>query len=455
MLNALWSRTTYGSTTSDAPNPGSMNSHQADDRHANNAAEAGGGGTEVKIAASLSDAGVNNDVVRLDQSQEAASSSKTERRFSLEDESLFFRECDARRKAIKNPLLLPLLNFVSTLFIFIFFLVSFEMFLSVALSVTLTVYYYNQFLQDESLSASSLNLILLTFAVVTPIMAIVSLAFKRRDEALYAVSDLRSTLQQLYMSHALWDWGFTPGNLDESGRTRSSVDWLEHSDKALSEIFRLAHDLSRFLTLPNSTRARHRVTYFGRKEAARTNRVGFELYDSSLVHLGKLSALCEVLKREGLPPNEATRVRQWERLAQVDMEKIRIVKLYRTPQALRSFGRLFSVFLPPFFGPFYADVSIQMSSQAIGLAFAVITSVALTGLFETVSQFEDPFVNASRLDGIKVREELVESFTVTLLKMRRLYFPNAPEFKKSAFDQGLELCQQTRAVLTARIISDD
>jgi hypothetical protein len=453
MLNALWSRTTYGSTTSGAPtNPGSMSSHQADDRHASNVTEAGGG-TEVKIAASSLSDNLNNDnvIVRLDPSQEA-SSSKTERRFSLEDESLFFRECEARRKAIKNPLLLPLLNFVSTLFIFIFFLVSFEMFLSVALSVTLTVYYY---IQDESLSASSLNLILLTFAVVTPIMAIVSLAFKRRDEALYAVSDLRSTLQQLYMSHALWDWGFTPGNVDESGRTRSSVDWLEHSDKALSEIFRLAHDLSRFLTLPNSTRARHRVTYFGRKEAARTNRVGFELYDSSLVHLGKLSALCEVLKREGLPPNEATRVRQWERLAQVDMEKIRIVKLYRTPQALRSFGRLFSVFLPPFFGPFYADVSIQMSSQAIGLAFAIITSVALTGLFETVSQFEDPFVNASRLDGIKVREELVESFTVTLLKMRRLYFPNAPEFKKSAFDQGLELCQQTRAVLTARIVSDD
>jgi hypothetical protein len=434
-----------------------MESHPvqgSDENDAATAEAAGAGGTEVqRISATSDPSGVKGRAIG-DQSQDKPSRA-AERRFSLEDESLFRRECDARKKAIKNPLLLPLLNFVSTLFIFVFFLVSFEMILSVALSVTLTVYYYNQFLQDESLSASSLNLILLTFAVVTPIMAIVSLAFKRRDEALFAVSDLRATLQQLYMSHALWDWGFTPGVLDESGRTRSSVDWLEHSDRALSEIFRLAHDLSRFLTLPNSTRARHRVTHFGRKEAARTNRVGFELYDSSLVHLGRLSALCEVLKREGLPPNEATRVRQWERIAQVDMEKIRMVKLYRTPQALRSFGRLFSVFLPPFFGPFYADLSVQMSSQAIGLAFAVITSVALTGLFETVSQFEDPFVNASRLDGIKVREELVESFTATLLKMRLLYFPNAPDFEKSAFDQGLELCQQTRAVLTARIVSDD
>jgi hypothetical protein len=108
----------------------------------------------------------------------------------------------------------------------------------------------------------------------------------------------------------LWDWGFQPGVVDDSGRTRSTVNWLEHSDKALTEVLRLVQDLSRFLTLPNSTRARHRVTYFGRKEALRTNQVGFELFESSLVHLGKLSALCEILKREGLPPNEATRVRQ-------------------------------------------------------------------------------------------------------------------------------------------------
>jgi hypothetical protein len=257
------------------------------------------------------------------------------------------------------------------------------------------------------------------------------------------------------MSHALWDWGFTPGVVDASGRTKSTVDWLDHSDQALTEIVRLTHDLSRFLTLPNSTRARHRVLYFGRKEAARTNKVGFELFESSLVHLGKLSALCEIMKREGLPPNEATRVRQWERLAQVDMEKIRAVKLYRTPQALRSFGRLFSVVLPPFFGPFYADLAVQMSSLTLGLAFAVITSIALTGLFETVSQFEDPFVISSRLDGIKVREELVDSFTDQLLKLRLVYFPDAGEFKKSPLDRRLELCQQTRAVLTARIVADD
>jgi hypothetical protein len=137
------------------------------------------------------------------------------------------------------------------------------------------------------------------------------------------------------------------------------------------------------------------------------------------------------------------------------MEKIRAVKLYRTPQALRSFGRLFSVFLPAFFGPFFADLAAQMQSQALGVAFAVITSIALTGLFETVSQFEDPFVTASRLDGIKVREELVESFTAQLLKQRDLYFPGAPEFKKGPLDQCLEICQQTRGILTARIVADD
>lgn len=378
-----------------------------------------------------------------------------ESRSSLEDDPLYIRECEARQKVIRNPIVLLALNMASTCIIFMFFLVSMEMILSVGLTVGFTILFYQKLLSNElDYNTSSMNLILLTFTVVTPIMAIVSLAYRRRDEALYAVSDLRATLQQLYMSHALWDWGQSPGILNDSGRIRSTVNWLEHSDQAATEIFRLSHDLARSLTLPNSSRARHRVTPLGRKEASRTNAVGAELFTSALLHLGRLSALCEVMKREGLPPNEATRVRQWERLVQVDMEKIRMVKLYRTPQALRSFGRLFSVALPPFFSPLYAEMSLNLESLAFGLIFAVVTSVALTGLFETVSQFEDPFVSTSRLDGIKVHEELVEGLTQQILRLRTLYYPTAPEFRKCPTDNELCHAQLTKSVFSARLVTD-
>ena len=58
-------------------------------------------------------------------------------------------------------------------------------------------------------------------------------------------------------------------------------------------------------------------------------------------------------------------------------------------QGLRSFGRLFSCFLPPFYAPYYADLARSLNSLGVGITFAVLTSVALTSLFETASQMEE------------------------------------------------------------------
>lgn len=88
------------------------------------------------------------------------------------------------------------------------------------------------------------------------------------------------------------------------------------------------------------------------------------------------------------------------------IEKLRTIKLYRTPQGLRSFCRLFSVFLPPFYAPFYAQLAHELNSLGTAIAFAIITSIALTALFETVNQMEDPFQNGFTLDGIDVYNEL-------------------------------------------------
>lgn len=60
-----------------------------------------------------------------------------------------------------------------------------------------------------------------------------------------------------------------------------------------------------------------------------------------------------------------------------------------TAQGLRSFGRLFSFMLPPFYCPYYAELARSTNSLGVGLTFAVLTSVALTSLFETASQMEE------------------------------------------------------------------
>lgn len=108
-------------------------------------------------------------------------------------------------------------------------------------------------------------------------------------------------------------------------------------------------------------------------------------------------------------------------------EKLRTVKQYRTPQALRSFARLFSVFLPPFYAPYYGQMAHDLNSLAMAIAFAIVTSVALTSLFESIYQMEDPFIGIIALDGIDVEQELGVQFHQDLLDRRQIFFPTESE----------------------------
>jgi hypothetical protein len=346
---------------------------------------------------------------------------------ALIDVTLLERERKVRKDAIHNSLVLAPLNFAAAIVVFARHIISLEMIVSVILNVSLTVYLFQKIQKDpNSLDGSIMDFVLLSFAVIIPLSNTIQMAFKRRDEALYNMASFRATVVEIFLAHAMWDWNQVPGSVTESGRTRSSVDWARHANNVLNELLAIAHELTRFLTLPSSTRARHRsLTYF-EAEARQTQAVADEFHKSIVYRISTVGDYCEILKREGIPGNEAARVRQWERFLVEYCEKLRMLKLYRTPQALRSFGRLFSMLLPALYCPFFAEMSYKLASLPFGIAFAVITSVALTGLFETVSQFEDPFAaEASVLDGIRVHQELVGNLTPQLLMLMEKYFPHA------------------------------
>lgn len=156
--------------------------------------------------------------------------------------------------------------------------------------------------------------VLLTFAVVTPMSASIGMAFKRREDALGYLAVLKSTLMNLYGAHCSWDWP-TPDKLETTGRNgcNNSIDWLDHADQSLRSMWYMVQEMTRFLTLPNATRARHRVTAAGRRQAEDIAYVSVPLFRSAMMRVAELTILCEVLKRNGLPPNEAIRIRQWER----------------------------------------------------------------------------------------------------------------------------------------------
>lgn len=341
--------------------------------------------------------------------------------------------------------------------------------------------------------------VLLSFAVVTPLSQSISMGYQRREVALKALATYRAAIINMYIAHASWDWTeYAKGKgrrgcveHEEGGRcddddnnkdkeetktekvddlsnsshdqmkqqspcpvsstSKSSpavpkpIDWLDHSDNTLRHLIHLSDSLCQYLTLPTATRARHRVTSKGRSEADTILSTGQQIFTSSTIgRTVALSGLTEALKYRGLPGNEASRIRQWEHTATLAMEELRIVKEYRTLQGLRVFGRLFSLFLPPFYATSYVQVAIDTGSLSLGIALGVMTSIALTGLFECVRQLEDPFVSHVTLDGIDVREELVVVAYKELMVARTMVFPMADDFElrgkgeaEREYDDGL------------------
>jgi hypothetical protein len=104
-----------------------------------------------------------------------------------------------------------------------------------------------------------------------------------------------------------------------------------------------------------------------------------------------------------------------------------VIKKYRTPQALRSFARLFTVFLPPFYAPFYGQMAKDLDSLGMAIAFSVITSIALTSLFECIDQMEDPFIGYMSLDGINMGKELNVELRQQLMTSRLHHFSKEAE----------------------------
>lgn len=362
------------------------------------------------------------------------------RRFSEDDAtSLLAAEQLVRTKAQRNRIWLFFADGYSAFKVFGTYLISLESIFGCLLSVGATIYAYFV-TQDKPGWDGAMDWVLLSFAVITPLSVSIGMAFRRRERALKDLTVLRSCSYQIYLAHACWDWG----KGDPGGRAKSAITpegeadddrWLRHSDQVLTQLVHIGDELFRFLTLPTASRARHRVTRTGRSEAAATMSVAHRLFDSLLTHrMAHVTSLTEVLKKSGMPGNEASRVRQWERFIGEAVEDLRMIKLYRTPQALRSFARLFTVFLPPFYAPTYAQLARDTNSLGMGIAFACITSLALTALFESIRVLEDPFVAHLKLDGIDVHEELTVLHYYQLVNARGVFYPGANEF---AMEQDL------------------
>ena len=286
-----------------------------------------------------------------------------------------------------NIILLFILNTYSHIKIYVTMLIRLESIVGALLTVGATLIAYYYYPRDDVDWNGNLPSVLLSFAVITPLGQSITMGFTRREQALKSLASYRSAVYNLYVAHSSWDWGScnknegkrgcvenindeisvygsiaTGGDDINSSKATKSIDFINHSETVLCNLINLSDSLYSYLTLPDSSRARHRVTKNGVEEASEILTCGRVIFTNNIYgRMIMISQLCEALKYRGMPSNEASRIRQWENQATTAVEELRVVKEYRTLQVLRVFGRLCSLFLPPF----YATTYVQVASKAL------------------------------------------------------------------------------------------
>ena len=252
---------------------------------------------------------------------------------SVEDQEKQVRK---KNRVLKHPVLLLVLGFYAAFKVTIVYLINLETLLTCALSVGLTLYWYDYGIHNEGWNGSSMDYVILAFAVTSPLASAIGMAYSRREAALVDIADFRSFASQLYIAHSVWDWEVD----GKSGREQSNVDLRAHSDAVMAQIVGIGDELSRYLTLPTTSRSIHRMTRVGKRQAAATVEVAYRLLESMSHRMTRLSVYGERIKAAGLPSGEVSRIRQYERFIEDCIEKLRMIKMYRTPQAFRSFARM-------------------------------------------------------------------------------------------------------------------
>ena len=271
---------------------------------------------------------------------------------------------------------------------------------------------------DRSWDGATLSWVLLSIVLIKPLMESIKFSFQRREDALQTLTSFRSSAQQFYLAHATWDWP-TNGRY-HSDKTNTSIDqtddekmnrdfWLNHSDKVLQELLWIGTNLTKALTTSkngtdkslsfeqNDDHSQHNnLKQHSVNTIDSTDTIFENLLSRGMV---RLCLYTEDLKRYGLEYPEAIRIRNMELFMTNTINRLHLYKTYTsTPQTLRSFARVFAVWLPPMYGPYFAEISRDSTSSIfLGVSLAIITSMVLTSLLAANIFLEDPFYSSTNL----------------------------------------------------------
>ena len=339
-------------------------------------------------------------------------------------ESALHAEARKTSRSPLDPFVDACLQLTASFRVYFKFLVTMEsLFLSI-ISVASVLLFSLYEVKGQRL-AVNVSWAFISFAIVMPLTNSLNEAFRRREEALSLISDVKAYLLSYYQGHRDWDWG-------ENGRKRLPANHVSHVRFIIAS---LVTDMRDLLTSPPTARQIHFHTAKGRMQRRKMRAIQHEISARCCEHFDRVSLAVEELKYGGMPGNESARLRQYVTFTMRAWEKLKMIKRYRTPIATRAFARVYIFLHPIFWGPYYAYLVEQMLNEDVALGDAmisgstahkamanvyacvlsVLTSLAMQGLFNVRYRMEDPFLcevgageKYAGLDQIDVGREFAE-----------------------------------------------
>lgn len=254
--------------------------------------------------------------------------------------------------------------------------------------------FYSYYHLNNATVAYKLDWTLVAFLIILPMLGFTWIAFRRREQALQDLVEVKSLLLHIYLAHRDW----LPNGAVSSMHQATVQQLLFSLVDGMRAYFLPPRFYSRYYPYTGVKRKMMRIA---------TERA--KLVRGITASFKKLSKSSEVLQRAGLPDAQLVHLSSQVFRLQCAFERMAVVKEYRTPQGIRALARFYVVvFVPLFFGPYYADVRVGARSFAFELFLAIFLNLAFVGLLNVSLALEDPFDNQG-LDGIYVDEALFEA----------------------------------------------
>lgn len=226
----------------------------------------------------------------------------------------------------------------------------------------------------------------LAFAVVFPLTFLISSTFARREQALAFLADFKSSLLSTALFTLAVDWPAQDSTYN--GRLSLPKHFNAQVVKDCCELVKLVYE---YLSMPQVAHGRNHVFWNKQKATKRIHALQNGIVQDINDYLYDFNMHTEEMKRHGFPSGEASRLHQYHSYMQQRFEHLRQFKYYRTPQATRSFGRVYILVLPWFTGPYWAWMA-EGTFYWFAIISSAFTFLVLLGLLNAQQGLEDPFV---------------------------------------------------------------